>query len=146
MRMLKIVAVLACAAGIGGFTLTEDSVETSYSLPFGPTDCNKCVKCGPNDQGHKVETGGGPLTATAHTCEERDPCDHHSVCEDALAFEEMDAIRRAVQTENVHLVARKLKEHPAQFVYNAARRALQLIGCDGKVVAHFPWAEGLLGD
>jgi len=44
------------------------------------------------------------------------------------------------------VLAKKLKEHPSNVVFNEMRGAIQLLGCNGDVVAQFPWTDGSVAD
>jgi hypothetical protein len=105
-------------------------------LPFS-TGCRECKPCG--EWGHKLVENTGNISSRAHDCDYGGPCGDHPVCgEDPPEFATMETARRALLAEDMGSLREFLASAPEVIRYNAGRRALQFIGCDGTIVAHFP--------
>ena len=141
------VAALAVAApGAGAQVVTND--------------CFVCVRCTSPDgsEGHRVtntrvprggfvgltipellECGPGPCSNP------QDPDVNHQVCvRPRTASFSVNALNAAARGGNVARLVAQVEAGGAAVEFNAARQALQVIGCTGAVVAHIPLGRAQL--
>ncbi len=114
-----------------------------------PQACFSCSSCGKNGHKHgdRPLPTGGRQAFHPHPCLEGGGCDFHPECTVtmAAAADLIDSLRDSTPTQLASLVERY--SHMVQV--NRARRALQLIGCNERIVASYssetiPALEALL--
>ena len=118
-------------------------VDTGASASLSTKDdCNVCLDgMGGGGPGHSFQSGGdgsfmgSHVNFTAGTC-----AGNHSSCNgdlptDSLSLVAMDGI---VESGDVLLIAATMQQAPGKIRFNESRRALQLFGCDGIIVANIP--------
>lgn len=115
-----------------------------------PQACFSCSSCGKNahKHGNQPLPTGGREAYHPHPCLEGGGCDFHPECKEktmAAAADLIDSLKDSTPTQLASLVER----YPHIVQVNRARRALQLIGCNERIVASYssetiPALEALL--
>ena len=117
-----------------------------------PQACFSCRSCGKNshEHGNNPLPSGGRLAFHPHECLAGGSCDLHPECgigEQAMASaaDLIDSLKESTPSQLASLVER----YPHMVQVNEARRALQLIGCNKRIVASYssktiPALEALL--
>ena len=77
------------------------------------------------------------------TCDEK----HGPACSDGggmFAMVDMDRLRGSIEQKNVQAVKDVLANHTLSTALNVERSAVQVMDCEGAVIAHFPVGQKLL--
>lgn len=129
-----------------GTTVPGTQLADPIIVPFASAGCVTCEDCG-NPYTHRTE---GPVdngvSGSPHPCEFGSDCsDHNSICGDfALTSEDLGKVRDAVVSDDPVAMKHVLAALQGQAEYVAARNAVQVLGCDGSVIAHFPLKSNVL--
>ncbi len=117
-----------------------------------PQACLSCSPCGKNAHRHGEQPPptGGRLAYHPHPCLDGGGCEWHPSCglgdqAMAAAADLINSLRESTQAQLSSLVER----YPQMIQINEDRRALQLIGCNNRIVASYssdtiPALEALL--
>jgi len=122
------------------------SPDPGLSIPFPEAPFDGCIGCLPCGFHH--ETGQrGPLddySGEIHDCPSGwGSCTSHGICgggeeENEIALvNDLEAIRRAFLNGEIANLRSTVHASPRVTIL-ASRQAIQVFGCKGKVVAHFP--------
>ena len=114
------------------------AAELEGVLPQGCFSCSPCGKKG-HKHGNQPLPTGGRWAYHPHPCLEGGGCDFHPECGTSelamgAAADLIDSLKDSTPTQLASLVER----YPHMVQVNRARRALQLIGCNEKIVASYP--------
>lgn len=149
--MTKLIGVLVLITGFSSLAGTHSSGlnirQSSSDLPLDRSDCLYCGAC-ENESMHDVlgdvETGNSTGSGHAH-CSAIGSCQsghaNHSWigpggCSGGLAHsEDMNTLRLAATAGNTDSIRAIRDRYPDSVFLNTNRRAIQVIGCDGGVVA-----------
>lgn len=139
----------------GALALASALVPGTAEAQVVTNDCFKCIPCTFEDgtAGHRVTTsrvarGAIGLTIPEArecgpgTCDNpQDPDVNHQVCvrPTSTAFS-LPALQDAVEKGDVVRVAALLRDGGDAVEVNFARSAIQVVGCQGGIVAHLPVA------
>jgi|SRR5690606_9076367 len=112
--------------------------------------CFGCSDCEYDDYyaGHfTIESSLGLREGPEHTDCQRDIChfEHPTSdeCSNALAWQDF---WKAGQAQEISEIQRLLDSHGNFINLNKDRLALQLVGCDGQIIAHYPVSEMLVAE
>jgi hypothetical protein len=93
-----------------------------------------------DDSGHDngiVNPSGATNTGTIHGCGQGSTCNFHNGCQNPEFAAQIASLSEAIQSDETMVIRRILKSDPA-IRMNEARAAIQVYGCDGRVLAHMP--------
>ncbi len=117
----------------------ECPLEAGHAADVTPPSCPECV------EQDAVEGGGW------HTlCDGRPNCSNHECNPENFDFaalsngEIVDAVGSALLTRDQMSLVGLLTQHPGRVEISFARSAVQVLACDGEVIAHYPIAIELL--
>lgn len=129
-RVFKALAVLSTVLVIGGIAVNPAESEPLdvSSLAWEPWGCVTDLPC--ISEQHKM-AGGNDYGPDFHDCL-AGAAHFGPKCGVAYAPEQVIGASPA-------MLARMIATPESNVVYNSARNAVQVIGCDGSVVAHLPF-------
>lgn len=99
--------------------------------------------------GHSFQSGGEGSFMGPHTNWAPGTCaGAHSDCNGTLPGDSLNlaAIDEIVHSGDVLLIAAAVEYSPAKIRFNEARKAIQLFGCDGVIVANIPLEQRTFAD
>ena len=148
------VSAITLAAMLGKTNTVQAASDADALLaqPFGALEtCVDCSNCGengnkafPGDATSWFEVGGGPHS----TCYETGSCSlkHPPTCNISLALtaQLLEEVRAAVAAGKEAEVRLLLQHHSAQLSFVEERGAVQVLGCNDQVVAHFPLTHAIV--
>lgn len=126
-------------------------VTPRVSNAAGPSNCTECnYGCGVLSTSHTAPiTAEGPLGSVHTNCIDIGEACAHPPCSAALqTFDLQQALILAGTDGALDLETARslLNEYPGSLKFNAARGALQIVGCSpGTVIAHIPVSEAAAG-
>lgn len=131
-------------------TSVVDADDCIYCLNGGQDDADWCP-VGWHDAWEPVDTdpnftrnGGAHYTTFCYedTCHVK----HGPECNGGgtFAMVDMDRLRGSIEAKDVQAVKDLLANHTESTVLNAKRSAVQVMDCEGTVIAHFPVGQKLL--
>lgn len=107
--------------------------------------CYQCSICGWRNHKHRLHgnppPAGGVMGAHMESCNGDGTCSDHSACMGGSAILAVARTVRSSGSLTPVELATALRRHPGKIRANNNRKALQLIGCDGNIVASFPFAS-----
>jgi hypothetical protein len=143
------VVLTIASVGMGRPLAAAESPDL-LAVPFGLMEgCLDCSNCG--SDGHKAFTGDETSTheyaAGPHSqCWETGDCalQHPPECRESFASisEALEGVRNAVSGDEVTAIERLLAENNL-VRFEAARSAIQVLGCKGQIVGHFPVSQAM---
>ena len=152
------VLVVGLLAGIG-FTLQAPSTKAAEAVAISMVDAGDCIFCStygcPGGEHDAWETflenftrNGGvhlDMECKSGTCWTM----HGPACPDpdgggTFAMVDMDRLRGSIEAKDVQAVKDLLADHTQSTALNVERSAVQVMNCEGAVIAHFPVGQKLL--
>lgn len=151
-----IVVALVLLAFVGMASPATAGEEASDSA--GVIDCDKCYQgMGSQYYHHGMNGGGGDNVNVdcevgdgCHTGSEPGACiggsDEHERCEATLEEDASTILREltaAIDAHDIGSIRQRLDRERIALRINADRKALQLIDCQGAIIAHLPLGDDL---
>jgi hypothetical protein len=152
-KMTLLPSIVSLAVLFSGATWTPGPVSPDPGLeaPF-EDGCTGCRTCYGVSYWHNTNYAP-PLadySGPQHLCQMGN-CGDHGICggeeetqNEVALVDELEAIRRAFQYEGPKGLRKVLEESSSRVAVNRTRMAVQVTGCSGGIVAHFPLTERYL--
>ncbi len=146
--LLAAVAVMGIVPmGTGGARATDPG-DMDLALPF-IRGCNGCDACNwPTWHHTNFVPPMADYSPPQHACQMGD-CLEHGICgglepdpAESAVVSTLEALRLALLSGDPEELASVFVEVSPRATLNRARKAVQVTGCSGQVVAHFPLTEG----
>lgn len=123
---------------LASMTMTLSAAPSAASCP------NKCQDVGASGASHKFATPGANYNCDeegCHTGEKPQTCNaKHTQCQISFAnaARDLERIVTLVESDRAPIVGFLLDAYGDAVEYNPERQAVQVLGCDARVVAHLP--------
>ena len=119
-----------------------DRLLSDWGRAVPVTGCYDCNICGFWRNKHRVDgnppPSGGYEAAHVEGCNGDGTCADHETCGMTQMAEALGEITRAVRWAESEVLAAVVDRHPEWMRINRDRQALQLVGCEGSIVASYP--------
>jgi transcription elongation factor len=144
--MMKIVRAVARGVLLSALAVAASGMSWEGSAPEGSATpsilCPICVTMegGGGGYGHSFQSGGYTYACEPNSCHINWQSGTCSCCHGScyLVEDVKDAVAAARVGDNSTMLKTGAITQAAQIRYNAKRQAIQVVGCDGNVIAHFP--------
>ncbi len=121
-----------------------DALLSEWSRAVPAMGCYDCNICGFWRNKHRVDgnppPGGGFEAAHVESCNKDGTCADHKKCGAVEMAETLGEITQAVRWAESEVLVAVVGRHPEWMRINHDRQALQLVGCEGSIVASYPVA------
>ncbi len=122
-----------------------DGLLAEWGRAVPAMGCYDCNICGFWRNKHRVDgnppPGGGYEAAHVESCNKDGTCADHKKRGVMAMAETFDEITQAVRRAESEVLAAVAGRHPEWMQINHDRQALQLVGCEGSIVASYPVAS-----
>jgi len=130
------------AAGWARGTVPPASVVRATEIAVGCSKCSWCLN------GHEAPPGSDQ-NGIHDYCIPLADCNGHGPCSPEspiglLETQVMELVDQFVDSGDEEALYRMLSDFPEKAVLNLERRAVQITGCDGELVAHLPLEHSVL--
>jgi len=150
LRVGSVVAIVAIGAAVlaAPKASVAGDVSAVLALPVGDDfGCSTCMYCDKDRflvqsswPGQPEDVGGEIDTA----CNWFGRCEDLFPCSGFASMEDVEDVRLALNENDSSHLAALIESEPEVYVLNRDRMALQVMGCDKDVIAHFPITDDQL--
>lgn len=149
-RLLGFLMLLVVVGGSSSMSRRVQAASLIMPMEVTDGDCIGCVHGGCEEGFHDAFETSPPLNFWTRNggvhngtpCMEGTCYTNHGPwnCGGAepITLGDVETIRLALVRNDSRGLEQLMQEHPGRIVFNSARAALQVFGCGGEVLAHFP--------
>lgn len=142
--VLTVVESPAHGDGLGAYPTISylDGLLSEWGRAVPAVGCYDCNICGFWRNKHRVDgnppPSGGYEASHVESCNKDGTCADHKECGTVQMAAALGEITRAVRRAESDVLAAVVGRHPEWMRINHDRQALQLVGCEGAIVASYP--------